>query len=42
MHHEFLKKTVLITNPNKAISEFASTVSRIEEILMTSNEVENL
>ena len=35
-------KSVLITNPSKAISEFASTVSRIEEILMKSNEAENL
>ena len=36
------KETTLIINPNKAIIEFAITVSRIEEILMTSNEVENL
>ena len=35
-------KPVLITNPSKAISEFASTVSRIEEILRTNNEAENL
>ena len=36
------KETTLIINPSKAISEFVSIVSRIEEILMTSNEVENL
>ena len=36
------KGTTLIINPNKAISEFVSIVSRIEEILMKSNEVENL
>ena len=35
-------ETTLIINPNKAISEFVSIVSRIEEILMTSNEVKNL
>ena len=35
-------ETTLIINPSKAISEFVSIVSRIEEILMTSNEVENL
>ena len=34
--------TTHIINPSKAISEFASTVSRIEKILTTSNEVENL
>ena len=34
------KETTLIINPNEAIVEFAITVSRIEEILMTSNEVE--
>ena len=34
--------TALIINPRKAISEFVSIVSRIEEILMASNEVENL
>ena len=37
-----LVSTTLIINPNKAISEFVSIVSRIEEILMKSNEVENL
>ena len=38
------KKTtsVFFDHPSKAISEFASTVSRIEEILMKSNEPENL
>ena len=36
------KVITLIVNPNKAIIEFAITVSRIEEILMTSNELENL
>ena len=34
--------TTHIINPSKAISKFASTVSRIEIILTTSNEVENL
>ena len=44
MHHEPVvsTKTVLIVNPSKAVIEFAITVSRIEEILMTSNEAENL
>ena len=37
-----MTETALITNPNKAISEFVSIVSRIEEILMKSNEKENL
>ena len=45
-HYELVstknKETTLIINPNKAISEFVSIVSRIEEILMTSNEVANL
>ena len=36
------KKTALIVNPSRAISEFISIVSRIEDILVTSNEVENL
>ena len=36
------KETTLIINPNKAISEFVSIVSHIEEILMKSNETENL
>ena len=35
--------TTLIINPNKAINEFATTVSKIEKILMASgNEVDNL
>ena len=44
IHHEPVvsKKTALIVNPSKAVIEFAITVSRIEEILMTSNEAENL
>ena len=44
IHHEPVvsKKTTLIVNPNKAVVEFAITVSRIEKILMTSNETENL
>ena len=36
------KETILIVNPKKANSEFAITVSRIEKMLMTSNETENL
>ena len=32
----------LIVNPSKAVSEFVSMVSRIEEILSESNEIENL
>ena len=45
IHNEPLsvKKTdSLIVNPSKAISEFVSIVSRIEEILTENNEVENL
>ena len=34
--------TTLIINPRKAISEFVSIVSRIEKILTTHDEVENL
>ena len=37
-----IETTTLIINPNNTISEFVSIVSRIEKILMTSNEVENL
>ena len=36
------RKSILISNPNKASCELASTVSRIEEILMKGNEVETL
>ena len=32
----------LIVNPSKAVSEFVSIVSRIEEILTENNEVKNL
>ena len=44
-HHEPVdssKKTMLISNPSKATSEFACTVTYIENILMTKNMVENL
>ena len=44
-HHEPVdssKKTMLISNPSKATSEFACTVTCIEDILMTKNSVENL
>ena len=36
------EKSILISNPSKASYEFATTVSRIEGILMKGNEVENL